>query len=111
MVSKSATIATEYAHVVRTDGVLDGEPRLDGTRIRVRDIAAARDVAGMTPEEIATIVDPDVTLAQIYASLVYYEDHRAEIDAATHSEAQRVEQFLKEHPELVHDVRNNIQRE
>jgi uncharacterized protein (DUF433 family) len=84
---------------------------LDGTRIRVRDIAAARDVAGLTPEEIAATVYPDLTLAQIYAALAYYEDHRAEIDAATQSEAQRVEQFMKDHPNLIRDVRGTTQRE
>jgi uncharacterized protein (DUF433 family) len=105
MSSETTTTATEYAHVVRTAGMLGGEPRLDGTRIRVRDVVAARDVAGLAPEEIAAVVYPDLSLAQIYAALAYYEDHRAEIDEAAQSETQRVEQFLQDHPNLIHDVR------
>ncbi len=111
MATEAATTETEYAHIVRTEGMLDGEPRLAGTRIRVRDIAAARDVAGLTPEEIATTAYPDLKLAHIYAALAYYEDHRADIDAVAQSEAQRVEQFLQEHPELVRDVRGSTHQE
>jgi uncharacterized protein (DUF433 family) len=111
MASETVTTETEYAHIVRTAGMLGGEPRLVGTRIRVRDIAAARDIGGLAPEEIAAIVYPDLTLAQIYAALAYYEDHRAEIDQATQSEAQRVEQFLRDHPDLVRDVRGITHQE
>jgi uncharacterized protein (DUF433 family) len=111
MASETVTTETEYAHIVRTAGMLGGEPRLAGTRIRVRDIAAARDIGGLAPEEIAAIVYPDLTLAQIYAALAYYEDHRTEIDQATQSEAQRVEQFLRDHPDLVRDVRGTTHQE
>ena len=57
-----------------------GEPRIAEHRIRVRDVVAARDLGGYTPEEIAASVYPSLTLAQVYAALAYYEDHRAEID-------------------------------
>jgi uncharacterized protein (DUF433 family) len=103
--------AIEYAHIVRTPGVLGGEPRLDDTRIRVRDIVAARDIGGLSPEEIAAIAYPDLALGQIYAALAYYEDHRAEIDAAAQAESGRVERFLQDHPELAHDFRGAVHRE
>ena len=85
--------------------VVGGEPRIDGHRIRVRDVVAARDLGGLTPEEIVASVYPELTLAQVYAALVYYEDHRDEIDQAMQNEAQFVEQFLKDHPQLARDVR------
>ncbi len=44
---------TEYVHIVRTPGVMGGEPHIAGRRIRVRDIVAARDLGGLAPEEIA----------------------------------------------------------
>ena len=50
-------------------------------------------------------IDPELTLAQVYSALAYYEDHRAEIDQAMQNEAQVVEQFLHDHPQLVRDVR------
>ena len=100
-----ASTKTGYFHIVRTPGAVGGEPRIDGHRIRVRDIAAARDLGGLTPEEIAANVYPELMLAQIYSALAYYEDHRDEIDQAMRNEAQFVERFLKDHPQLVRDVR------
>jgi uncharacterized protein (DUF433 family) len=83
--------------------LLGGEARIDGSRIRVRDVVAARDLGGMTPEEIAATAYPSLTLGRVYAALAYYEDHREEIDRATENEARLVEQFRREHPELVRD--------
>ena len=76
MASDTPTTKTEYAHIVCTPGVLGGKPRVAGHRIRVSDIAAARDLRGFSPEEIAATLYPDLTLAQVYAALAYYEDHR-----------------------------------
>jgi uncharacterized protein (DUF433 family) len=100
-----ASPKTEYFYIVRTPGIVGGEPRIDRHRIRVRDIVAARDLGGLTPEEIAANVYPELTLAQVYSALAYYEDHRNEIDQAMQNEAQFIERFLKDHPQLVHDVR------
>jgi uncharacterized protein (DUF433 family) len=102
------SIKTEYAHIVRTPGVVGGEPRIDGHRIRVRDIVAARDLGGLTPEEIAASVYPGLTLAQVYSALAYYADHRDEIDQATQNEVRFVEQFLNDHPQLTRNVRPAI---
>jgi Fe2+ or Zn2+ uptake regulation protein len=55
----------------------------------------------MTREEIASTVYPGLTLAQVYAALAYYEDHRGEIDRAFEDEARFLEQFRRAHPELV----------
>jgi uncharacterized protein (DUF433 family) len=96
---------TEYAHIVHTPGIVGGEARIDGHRIRVRDIVAARDIGGYTPEEIAASVYPGLALAQVYSALAYYEDHRGEIDTQFLTEAQFMEEYLRQHPEYVHDVR------
>jgi hypothetical protein len=66
---------------------------------------AARDLRGYSPEEIAGSVYPDLTLAQVYAALAYYEDHRDDIDQAAKSEANSTAEFLKKHPDLAHDRR------
>lgn len=101
------SMATEYGHIVCTPGVLAGEPRIAGHRIRVRDIVAARDLGGFTPEEIAATVYPDLTLGEVYAALAYYEDHREEIDQASRNETRTIEEFRRQHPQLVHDVRSS----
>ncbi|MEW6301247.1 MAG: DUF433 domain-containing protein [Thermodesulfobacteriota bacterium] len=96
---------TEYVHIVRTPGVMGGEPHIAGRRIRVRDIVAARDLGGLAPEEIAATVYPELTLAEVYSALAYYEDHHDEIEQAARRESQFVKRFLKAHPQLVRDVR------
>ncbi|MFV1969171.1 MAG: DUF433 domain-containing protein [Pirellulaceae bacterium] len=103
--SSHASAETDYGYIVRTPGILGGEARIEHHRIRVRDIVAARDLGGLTPEEIAAGVYPQLSLAQIYAALAYYEDHREKIDQAAKDESQFVAQFLKDHPQLVRDVR------
>lgn len=103
MGSEAHTTRTEYAHIVHTPGLLGGEARIDGHRIRARDVMAARDRGGLTPEEIASTVYPSLTLAQVYAALAYCEDHREEIGRAVDDEARAVEEFCREHPELVRD--------
>lgn len=105
MSSETSATKTDYAHIVRTPGVLGGEAHVAGHRIRVRDVVAARDLGGLTPEEIAATAYPGLTLAEVYAALGYYEDHRQEIDQAFHEESQSAEQFLRDHPELARDSR------
>lgn len=102
---------TGYAHIVKTPGVLAGEPRIDGHRIRVRDIVLARDRAGHSPEEIASEVYPQLTLSQVYSALAYFEDHRDEIEAAAEREARVIQEFHREQPELVTDLRPDAERE
>ena len=50
-----------------------------GTRLKVRDIAIAA-AQGLPPEAIRAEF-PRLTLAQIFAALSYYHDHRADVDA------------------------------
>jgi uncharacterized protein (DUF433 family) len=99
----TATTSTGYAHITRpADG---GEPTIDGMRLRVRDVVIARDFDGLSPEKIVELVYPFLTLGQVYAALAYYEDHREEIDAAERREAEVMEQFKRDHPDMVIDMR------
>ncbi|MEX0713774.1 MAG: DUF433 domain-containing protein [Pirellulales bacterium] len=69
---------TIASHIVSTEDRCGGRPRIAGTRIRVQDIVADHDHHGLSPEEIAREY-PHITLAQVYAALAYYFDHRDEI--------------------------------
>ncbi len=86
----SPTTHTEYAHIVHTPELLSGEARIDGHRIRVRDVVAARDLGGMTPEEIAATVYPSLTLAQVYAALAWYYDHQPQMDVEIEQQEARL---------------------
>lgn len=105
--ASNASTQTEYVHIVRTPGILGGEPYIAGHRIRVRDVVAARDLGALSPEEIAASIYPDLSLAQVYAALAFYEDHRAEIDQASEAETDFAERFLQDHPQLVRDTRKH----
>lgn len=54
-------------------------PVIKGTRIGV-DVIAGYTQAGYTPPEIAGEILPQLTLAQVYDALSYYEDHRDVMD-------------------------------
>jgi uncharacterized protein (DUF433 family) len=103
MASETPVARTEYAHIVSTPGTVGGEPRIAGHRIRVRDIVAARDFGGYTPEEIASSVYPNLSLAQVYSALAYYEDHRGDIGRLFQEESRLVEEFRRQNPQVVHE--------
>ncbi len=66
-------------HIELTPDTAGGRPRIRGRRITVQDIAIWHDRLGRSADEIAA--EYDLTLADVYAALAYYFDHREEIDA------------------------------
>lgn len=89
-----------HGYIVRTPGVLGGKPRIDGHRISVQHIAIDYERLGMSPEEIRSAY-PTLTLAEVYAALAYYCDHRAEILADIAAGEKFVEEFKGQHPDSV----------
>ena len=73
------SVLTEYLYIVRQRGLRSGNPIVAGTRIGVRDVIGLLQ-AGETVDTIVTRCFPDLTRAQVYECLAYYEDHRGEID-------------------------------
>lgn len=67
-----------------------GKPCIAGTRIRVWDVHVWHNLRGWSPAEIVTQF-PQLSLADVYAALAYYHDHRAEIDG----EMQEAEQLVE----------------
>ncbi len=65
-------------HIEISPDVRGGKPRIAGRRITVADIVIWHEWLGQHADRIAT--EHDLTLADIYAALAYYHDHRAEID-------------------------------
>jgi uncharacterized protein (DUF433 family) len=105
MAPETQATATQYAHIVHTPGTMGGEARIAGHRIRVRDVVCARDLEGLSPEEIVASVYPSLTLAEVYSALAYYEDHRDEVDRAVADEERFVAEFRRQHPEMIRDLR------
>ena len=71
-------VATAYRYIVSEAGVRGGNARIEGTRIGVHDVVSYF-LLGSDIEEVA-IRFPDLSRAQIYECLAYYEDHRSEIE-------------------------------
>src|SRR5438128_2252300 len=71
-------VQTLNQHIELTPDIAGGKPRIAGHRITVQDIVIWHERLGKTPDEIAA--EYDLTLAEVYAALAYYFDHRAEID-------------------------------
>ena len=71
--------ATSYRYLVKLPGVCQGHTIVEGTRIGVHDVMGLT-VNGASVEEVLRSF-PDLTRAQVYECMAYYEDHRTEIDA------------------------------
>jgi uncharacterized protein (DUF433 family) len=71
--------ATGYRYLINLPGVRGGNMIVEGTRIGVHDVTGLV-VNGASVEDVVRSF-PDLTRAQVYECLAYYEDHRAEIDA------------------------------
>jgi uncharacterized protein (DUF433 family) len=83
-------------HIEVTPGVAGGKPRIAGRRITVQNIAIWHERLGMSADEIGA--EYDLTVAEVYTALVYYFDHRAEIDAAIDAGKAFVEQLRESTP-------------
>ena len=72
-------IERSYRYIVRTPGVRSGNARIEGTRVAVHDVIGLLQT-GETVDSLIARCSPELTRAQVYESLAYYEDHRGEID-------------------------------
>lgn len=64
----------EARSIVTRDDVCGGVPILQGTRIRVSDVAVAYEDHGLTPEEIVAEF-PALRVQDVHAALAYYHAH------------------------------------
>jgi uncharacterized protein (DUF433 family) len=71
--------ASSYRYIVRRPGVRGGHAIVEGSRIGVHDVIGLLQ-SGETVDSILVSCFPDLTKAQVYECLAYYEDHRDEIN-------------------------------
>jgi uncharacterized protein (DUF433 family) len=71
-------IELSYRYLTRVPGIRSGHTIVAGTRIGVHDVLGLI-VNGATVDDVVRSF-PELTRAQIYECLAYYEDHRDEID-------------------------------
>ena len=86
-----ATVPVIAEHIEITPGTCGGKPRIAGHRITVQNVVIWHDQMGMSPDMIVATY-PTITLADVYAALAYYHDHRDEIRARMKAD----EEFIAE---------------
>ena len=77
------------ADIVRTDDVLGGDPRIEGTRVGVLHVYEL--VVG-GDHSAADVADQlDLSLGEVYSALAYYHEHPEEMRAVrkAHQDAER----------------------
>ncbi len=83
-------------HIEITPGISGGKPRIAGHRITVQNIVIWHERLGKSADEIAT--EYDLALADVYAALAYYFDHRDEIDGDIEESEAFVEALRQQTP-------------
>lgn len=89
-------VKTLDAHIEVTPGVVGGRPRIAGRRIAVQQVALWHERIGRSAEEIAA--EHDLSLADVYAALAYYHDHREALDEALAADEAFVDAFARQNP-------------
>jgi len=87
---------TVYPHISKDPRVCSGRPCVEGTRVRVVDILALHEDR-LSPEQIVKEFTTLRSLADVYAALLYYHDHKSEIDADLKEDEAVAEQYEREH--------------
>ncbi len=89
-------VDTIREHIEIVPGESRPKARIAGHRIRVQDVALWHEKLGMSVDEIVYQY-PTITLADVYAALAYYWDHRNEIERAIRQERAVVDEFRRSH--------------
>lgn len=88
-------------HIEVTAHVAGGKPHIAGRRITVQNIVIWHEYMGLSAGEIAA--EHDLSLADIYAALAYYFDHRDDIKQQIVEDEAFVEALRSRTPSLLHE--------
>jgi uncharacterized protein (DUF433 family) len=92
----------DRVRIVSTPGVRSGQPRIDGHRITVADVAIWHERMGLSPDEIVSS-RPSITLSDVHAALAYYYEHRQQIDADIAADEQFVAELKAKSSSLLQE--------
>jgi uncharacterized protein (DUF433 family) len=82
-------------HIVSTPGTCVKQPRIRGTRVRVKDVVLWHGRMVMGPEQIVSEW-PQLNLGDVYAALASYDDNRARIEEEMRAEQEFADRFEKD---------------
>jgi uncharacterized protein (DUF433 family) len=84
---------TVSPHIAVSPDIAGGKPRIAGHRITVQNIVVWHERMGLGADEISS--SHGVSLADVYAALSYYYDHRQAIDDAILSDASYIAELRR----------------
>ncbi len=88
-------ITVESIDLITTNpDVRGGRPCVSGTSLRVIDVVLATIFHGRSPGEIAA--DYEVSLADVYAALAYYYQHKPELDRDIREQLDRAQTYKQQ---------------
>ena len=76
--------------------ICGGKPCITGTRIRIQDIYIWHELQGLSADDIVSRF-PQVTMADVYAALAYYWEHREEIERQMQEEDALVKEMKRKY--------------
>ena len=82
-----------------SSNVRGGKPRISGTRITVEDVAEMNLKLGTSLIEIAGVYD--LSLAQVYAAMAYYFEHREDIEGRIAEEEAIIQKYQRNHTSIL----------
>jgi len=85
-------LKTESKRIVK-DKIMGGSARIDGTRIRVRDVVEKYIVLGKSPAEIADAFR--ISVSDVHDALSYYYRHTNEVESDIKNDKAFIEDFRK----------------
>jgi uncharacterized protein (DUF433 family) len=95
--------AQEYGRIVRTEDMMDGEPRIEGRRITVLRIHDLVEQRGLPAPEVADMHDLDP--ATVYHALAYYHANPNEMEAVRTQRDEKIQRSLDEGADTLASVR------
>jgi len=96
-------------HIEITPGIARGKPHIAGHRITVQNIVIWHERMGKSADEIST--EYNLTLADVYAALAYYFDHRDEIDRIIEEDKAFVEALRRQTSSVLQERLKAYRRE
>lgn len=82
------------AQIVRSEGVLGGDPRIEGTRVGVLHVYDLAVDGGHSPADVADQLD--LSLGEVYSALAYYHENPDEMRAVRRAQEEAFERLKGE---------------
>src|SRR3954468_1727854 len=102
--AEETTLPVIAEHIVKTPGTCWGKPRIAGTRIKVEQVVLWHERMAMGPADIVSRW-PHLSLADVYAALAYYHDHRDEVDRDLAEGEALFEDLKSKQPSILEKIR------